>query len=393
MSRPRKAPQPAEADDGPWQKSATPNLYRYRPSGTYFARAKVGGKLIRQSLKTSTYSVAVLRLSDVLKAKRVVQEVQESTAGGAMTFEQAATLFLAEVDSDPSIKPATRTYRRRCLKALQKSWPTLANLDVRKVTPAQCREWAPGFAAKYSPTMYNNTVGTLRMVFDVAIKAGARFGNPAADVGKVKVPLKRLKLPSLDQFGRLLKAVAEGGGRFSRDCADLIAFLAYGGFRKSEASSIRWMDCDFEKGRIYVGGHELHGTKNSESRWIQMNGDMAELLHRLREGRPDEPASNEVMKVRECQKAIDRACKRLEIDRFTHHDLRHFFATRCIESGIDIPTVSRWLGHKDGGALAMRTYGHLRDEHSAEMAKRVTFKQRPSGKPLPALDQDLGGEN
>jgi hypothetical protein len=29
--------------------------------------------------------------------------------------------------------------------------------------------------------------------------------------------------------------------------------------------------------------------------------------------------------------------------------------TRCIESGIDIPTVSRWLGHQDGGVLAMKT--------------------------------------
>jgi hypothetical protein len=27
----------------------------------------------------------------------------------------------------------------------------------------------------------------------------------------------------------------------------------------------------------------------------------------------------------------------------------------CIESGLDIPTISRWLGHSDGGALAMRT--------------------------------------
>jgi len=35
--------------------------------------------------------------------------------------------------------------------------------------------------------------------------------------------------------------------------------------------------------------------------------------------------------------------------------LRHLFATRCIESGVDIPTVSRWLGHKDGGALAMKS--------------------------------------
>ena len=48
-------------------------------------------------------------------------------------------------------------------------------------------------------------------------------------------------------------------------------------------------------------------------------------------------------------------------------------ATRCIESGVDIPTVSRWLGHKDGGALAMKTYGHLRREHSIAQAQRVTF--------------------
>jgi hypothetical protein len=40
---------------------------------------------------------------------------------------------------------------------------------------------------------------------------------------------------------------------------------------------------------------------------------------------------------------------------------------------VDIPTVSRWLGHKDGGALAMRTYGHLRREHSIAQAQRVTF--------------------
>ena len=57
----------------------------------------------------------------------------------------------------------------------------------------------------------------------------------------------------------------------------------------------------------------------------------------------------------------------------THHDLRHLFATRCIESGVDIPTVSRWLGHRDGGALAMRIYGHLRDTHSTTMAQKVKF--------------------
>ena len=77
--------------------------------------------------------------------------------------------------------------------------------------------------------------------------------------------------------------------------------------------------------------------------------------------------------VRESQKALDRACKKAGAERITHHDLRHLFATRCIESGVDIPTVSRWLGHKDGGALAMKMYGHLRREHSIAQAQRVTF--------------------
>ena len=79
------------------------------------------------------------------------------------------------------------------------------------------------------------------------------------------------------------------------------------------------------------------------------------------------------MQVHECQKAMDNAAKKVGMPRITHHDLRHLFATRCIESGVDIPTVSRWLGHQDGGALAMKVYGHLRDHHSVSMAQRVTF--------------------
>ena len=93
----------------------------------------------------------------------------------------------------------------------------------------------------------------------------------------------------------------------------------------------------------------------------------------MRNEREGEPLDAKVFRVNECQKALDRACKKVGTDRITHHDLRHLFATRCIESGVDIPTVSRWLGHKDGGALAMKTYGHLRREHSIAQAHRVTF--------------------
>jgi integrase len=80
-----------------------------------------------------------------------------------------------------------------------------------------------------------------------------------------------------------------------------------------------------------------------------------------------------ILQVGKCSEALTRACKEVGISRLTHHDLRHLFATRCIESGVDILTVSHWLGHKDKGALAMRTYGHLRNEHSQAMAQKVKF--------------------
>jgi hypothetical protein len=49
-----------------WQKPQFSNLIRYKPSGTYFARVRVKGKLIRKTLKTDVLSVAKLRLAIIL---------------------------------------------------------------------------------------------------------------------------------------------------------------------------------------------------------------------------------------------------------------------------------------------------------------------------------------
>jgi integrase len=84
-------------------------------------------------------------------------------------------------------------------------------------------------------------------------------------------------------------------------------------------------------------------------------------------------SKDRILQVSRGHVSLERACREIGIPRLTHHDFRHLFATRCIESGVDIPTVSRWLGHKDGGALAMKTYGHLRNEHSQAMAQKVKF--------------------
>jgi integrase len=164
-----------------------------------------------------------------------------------------------------------------------------------------------------------------------------------------------------------------GHSRYSPHCADFAAGLAFTGCRKGEAGQIEWRDVDFEVGEIIIRGDPQTGTKNWELRRVPLIPDARELFERMRSERSGEPLDTKVFRVGECQKALDRACKKVGTDRITHHDLRHLFATRCIESGVDIPTVSRWLGHKDGGALAMKTYGHLRREHSIAQAQRVSF--------------------
>ena len=108
----------------------------------------------------------------------------------------------------------------------------------------------------------------------------------------------------------------------------------------------------------------LRETKNGDPRRVPMISELRTLLKTIKASRPFDKPDSPVLAVNEAQKSIDSAARRVGISRLTHHDLRHLFATTLIEHGIDIPTVARLLGHKDGGALAMRTYGHLRDEHA-----------------------------
>ncbi len=55
----------SDSPDKDWLKLPVANLLRHVSSGIYFARFRVGGKLIRKSLKTNVLSVAKLRLRDL----------------------------------------------------------------------------------------------------------------------------------------------------------------------------------------------------------------------------------------------------------------------------------------------------------------------------------------
>ncbi len=236
--------------ESPWVKAPVANLVRYKPSGIYFARAKVGGKLIRQSLKTRVLSNAKLKLRDLLAGEERKVQGQKAIVVGKMTFGDAWDAYDKRLIHDPDIKPSTKKYQNEILRALEKSWPGLKLLDVKKITKAECLAWRSAFAVGYSATRVNGAISLLRRMFETAIEAGVRNDNPALALHRAKVRQKELVLPEPHQFLQFVKEIEAGGGSKSKHCADLVRFLSFGGFRITEASKITWADCNFEKGEL-----------------------------------------------------------------------------------------------------------------------------------------------
>jgi len=91
----------------PRESTRVQNLFRYRPSETYFARLKVAGKSIRKSLKTTVFSVAQLRLADSVKESRKVEVSRRSFGNGKMCFGDALQIYLDKLELNPDLKPVT----------------------------------------------------------------------------------------------------------------------------------------------------------------------------------------------------------------------------------------------------------------------------------------------
>jgi integrase len=356
-----------------WKPTKVQFLLQDEISGRYYARFYRDGKTVWLTLKTDSFQVAKFRLGEELKTFRTAQKTTKAVELGKATVEQLAQAYLAGQKLRPNIKASTVHYREQCVVSLLKTWPDLATVKPRDVSEAHCREWAKRYSDAYSPTRYNNTVDTLRGIFDLGISKGVIYRNPAAELDKRKPDSKHIELPNSDEFAAVVKDVREQGAWCSRQCGDLIEFLAFSGARKNEAKNVRW-NTDVRDDGIWITGGDT-GTKNHERRFVSFNPSLKALVEDLRENPRYSRVDRQgyVLAVSECQKAIDGACTRLNVDRFTHHDLRHLFVTRCIESGVDIPTIAKWVGHKDGGALLMKTYSHLLQEHSKAMAAKLTF--------------------
>ncbi|HRE05082.1 MAG TPA: tyrosine-type recombinase/integrase [Opitutaceae bacterium] len=343
------------------------NLYRLETSGGYYALVKRGGKQFRRSLKTKDRKLAERRLSEFQGQVGNLSLTEDAR----LTFEEIAERWMSTTAH--TLKPASVTRRRTCLKNLA---PFFKGVTIRNIQPQHCEAWVTTRVSKIAAQTMAHELNAMRAVFDYAFELGIVLSNPAKGIKRRKIIQAPIVIPTRSQFRNLLAAIRDSDGRAdsqrkAKPGADFVELLAYSGCRLNEATSLLWRDIDFAKGVICITGGE-RGTKNHDARTVPMTEALRALLTRLQSER--RPASEDrVCLFASAKKTLQTACKRLGYPQFTHHDFRHFFATTCIEAGVDIPTVSRWLGHKDGGALAMRVYGHLRQDHSLTAIQKVTF--------------------
>jgi hypothetical protein len=90
-----------------WLKTPYANLVHYVPSGVYFSRICVRGKLIRRLLKTDRLTVAKLQLANLEKSERQRVEIQGAVANG----NYALAIFRGRPHNDGALKPRTKEFR------------------------------------------------------------------------------------------------------------------------------------------------------------------------------------------------------------------------------------------------------------------------------------------
>jgi integrase len=358
-----------------FEKTKHTGLFRRVSTGEYILYTKIKGKIHREGLDTFNEAVALANLRKRMAELEKQVSIQGREGARCMDFGQAVEDYQREQDDRIGISDFTRERNKQRANAIRKWIGFPPETPIEKITQEHVRAWAKPASKRHSSSEYNRMVDILRDIFNISISRGIRLDNPADRIEKVPVKHFIPKMPTINQFWEIVKVIeTNGAGTKGNDSANLVRFLAFGGFRQNEAWNILWSDVDEVSGVIEVNRGFKNEGRGAMPRKVPIIPEMKSLLAKLKEERM--PGQDRVMKTRDCHKALRAACKKVlgpAVDPLTHHDLRHFFATICIEKGVNVRYLAGWLGHRDGGALLLKTYAHIRQEHSLEAAQLVSF--------------------
>jgi len=333
-------------------------LYRYSSNGVYYARIKVDGKEIRQSLGTTDRKLANRNLANLKKDQRQIDRSQ-----GKLTLRELCDRWLETIQDS---KPKTLAQKTYVAERIREHFPTGGLVQVAKIKPSDCDLWLARCAQKsrrgFSASSRNAHVQILKEVFALALRDRIITDSPAAHLKYIKRQKPIRLTPTWEQFRAIVDNVrAQVFNADAQDSADFLEFLGLAGLGQAEAGSLTRADVNLDAGRIITFRH-----KTSIGFAIPIFPQLRPLLQRRCEKKANQ---EKIFNIADAKHALTNACKRLGLSAFNQRSLRRMFVTRAIEKGVDVKVIAEWQGHRDGGKLILDTYSHVRPEHSERMAQ------------------------
>ena len=169
-----------------------------------------------------------------------------------------------------------------------------------------------------------------------------------------------------------------------------ILLSLYTGLRLGEVLALKWQNIDIKNKLIYVDKSvgsvsQNHKTLTIESspktqssiREIPISKKLLDLMKVLRQhcstGYVIVSHNRKQIQPRAYQKSFENLLKKLHIKHYGFHALRHTFATRLLENGVDIKTISELLGHSSP-TITLNRYVHTNLQNKRKAMEILTKK-------------------
>jgi integrase len=214
-----------------------------------------------------------------------------------------------------------------------------------------------------SPATVNRALETLRLIFNyLDLKSPTRKEMFFDEEGKTRVVSVQEELTYFRETSQPLR--------------DIATVILQTGMRPDEVFRMEIRNLDFGRRAIF----NPSGKTKAAKRTIPMTSEVCEILQRRskeacgrwvfsspagpgRSAQPDRP-------IRGVRKAHDAAIRRAGIqEHFRLYDLRHTYATRAAQAGIDVLTLAALLGHTT--VQMTSRYVHPTDQHKREAVQKL----------------------
>ena len=305
----------------------------------------------------------------------------------SLTLDQAAERFLA--DKQDKLKQSTLARYAYMLEHY--ILPALGVVLVCQLTANQISDFLLRLQKGGLSGKSARDVGVL-------LKSILRYSAKKLDCTSpglaVELPAYRRKQIDIfypDEIQRLAQKIMDKQTTAARPPAGIGVLLTLNtGLRLGELCALQYKDIDLRNGVIHITKTVqrirsgdctclmvLPPKSDSARRTIPLPGDMAALLKKIIQSHPNGEnylltGKSAPMEPRTMQYQYRTLLKAAGIPYRNFHVLRHTYASRCVERGVDVKSLSEMLGHADV-RTTLQVYVHSSLEHKMRVIQSICF--------------------